>query len=458
MVSVKQILFIFFFISLAGYLIGLSFQIWAVLIFLYLIISIINIKNSFSSRLPLGELVVLSFFIENVLAVTLIEILNGENLNVGDGYYISVPIMEYLPFAFVTIQSFLIGYYSVAVPGQQWISFINSINKKIEKKELFYLLIIGLGGPLLSLLSISYLNFVSYTLTSFFLCGLIGLMLYTRKITNLYFLGGLALNIMVVIRSGMFGNMVYFLLYSCVMLAMLITSSGKKINWYLTLSAFVVGVLFMAYLQNIKSDYRTQAWQGEGGDEAFINTISENASSADPTEKEFYLPILYRINQGWLVSEVMKKVPVYEPYANGETIITSLVGAITPRALNPDKEEAGGRAKIARFTDKVLVGSTSMNIGILGETYANFGFYGSFVFLFLYGLIVAKFEKYLLNYSVKEPMILVFFPVFFRVLFGSGTDFLMVINTITKAYIIIYFILILLRRTRSPQSTLHSAY
>jgi hypothetical protein len=208
----------------------------------------------------------------------------------------------------------------------------------------------------------------------------------------------------------------------------------------------VLGFYGVAMLQNVKSAYRVRTWQtlGDGGSEAFYNTIKTTSSSTNPLDKNFYLPILYRLNQGYLVSAVMQKVPNQEPYAGGETLTRTMIDAVVPRVINPEKEEVGGREKIKRFTNIILVGSTSMNIGILGESYANFGFAAIF-FLLIYGIIIAAFESAILRFSLKKPMILVMFPIFFAVLFGSGTDFLMVLNTIVKSSIFIIVLLSVLQ-------------
>lgn len=451
----KPIFAIFFFVSFFAYLLEASFQFWMILIFGYLVLTLINIKNALAFKFPLGELMTLAFFIDNVFAVSLLQVINGDELVVGRGYFLAIPIMEYLPFAFIAIQSFLLGYYAIKVPGKLWVQFVENLPTNVSKRDIYIVLLFGLGGPLLRLTNISSLNYVSYTLTFFFTCGLIGLVIYTRSVKSFYFIGGLALNIFTTIKSAMFAALIYFVIYSAVMFGVIRTSSGKKVNYIVVLSAFLLGALFLSYLQNIKSDYRAIAWRSstESGDD-FFDVVDDNVSSSNILVKEFYLPILYRMNQGYQVSSVMKKVPSREPFANGETIWNTITGALTPRLFNPEKEEAGGRAKISRFTDIILVGGTSMNIGILGETYANFGIFGSFIFLFLYGITVAYFERFLLNYSLKVPMILLFFPIFFRVLFGSGTDYLMVVNSIAKASIIIFGFLYILKKNRKEPSPL----
>jgi hypothetical protein len=93
-----------------------------------------------------------------------------------------------------------------------------------------------------------------------------------------------------------------------------------------------------------------------------------------------------------------------------------------------------------------------MNIGLLGESYANFGKYGSILFLFFYGLLIGLFEKNIMNYSLKNPVILVFFPIFFQSMVGSGSDFLMVFNGILKSLILIFGMIILFNWQKKQQT------
>ncbi len=211
----------------------------------------------------------------------------------------------------------------------------------------------------------------------------------------------------------------------------------------------VLGIWALALLQNIKGDYRQRVWGGssQASSTSFLGSLQKGITSASFVDKEFYLPLLYRLNQGYIVSAVMEKVPAYEPYAGGSTLATAVRDAFVPRMLNENKEEAGGRQKIPRFTNLVLVGSTSMNIGILGETYANFGKNFGILFLLFYGLLIGLFEKSILSYSLKKPIILVLFPIFFEILVGSGSDFLMAFNSIVKSLMFIIPLLYFFERT-----------
>ena len=440
----KQIFFFLFITSFIAYLLDVDINIWLILIVIFLVISIINIKNSFQYKFPFGEFISLIFFLDNTLAISLLYFLNGKELHTGDFMYTQVEILQYLPFSFLASQALIIGYITIKqAPGTPWINFVKNFDKLINRNTLRTLIIIGSFGIFLQAFKLS--PFLAFLLTSFFNCGLIGFALYTKKPTNIYILVGLAVSIFSASRSGMFGNLVYFIVYYLMLYIISLSASGKKINWIKTISFGIVGFYFLALLQNIKTDYRTKIWASKEQitTQSFYNTVNTNFDSKSPINVDFYMPLIFRLNQGYLVTAVMHKVPSQEPFADGNTITTSVIDAFVPRFLNPEKEEAGGRQKIKRFTNINLVGETSMNIGLLGESYANFGKVGSILFIFIYGLLIGLFEKNIMIFSLKNPVILVFFPIFFQFLVGSGSDFLMVFNGIVKSSILIFAIILI---------------
>lgn len=440
--TIKKLIRLLFVISLLSVLLKASFSIWIALIIVYFVLSIINLKNVFQQKFPLGEFVSLIFFIENTFALTLLYLIKGKELTIGSNYYSMIEIEEYLPFSFLAAQCLLIGYFFIDIAKEPWQNFVRNFNSIVRKDEVIQLLLLGLAGTFIASLNISSIAYISYILTNFFSCALIGLALYYKKPANIYVLAGFAWNLFATIRGGMFGSLIFFVVYY---LLLYMLQKEKKVKWVQIIPIGLIGIWLIALLQIVKGDYRDAVWTGEeeANTENFSNVVYENASLKSVTDIDFYIPVLFRLNQGFLVSAVMQKVPSREPFANGSTIISAVVNAFVPRFLNPNKEEAGGRDKIPRFTNLTLVGSTSMNIGLLGEAYANFRKVGGVLFIMLYGCIIGIFEKKILAFSSTQPIILVLFPIYFQMLIGSGTDFLSVFNAIVKSTmflaVVIYF-------------------
>jgi hypothetical protein len=157
-----------------------------------------------------------------------------------------------------------------------------------------------------------------------------------------------------------------------------------------------------------------------------------NPSSMFQKQKLFYSAV--RMNQGWLIGMTMDRVPRRFEYAYGETIAISVAAAFVPRILWPDKPEAGGKYNLKRFWGYNIVGF-SMNIGPIGEAYANFGVTGGIIFMFFYGLFFNAILTYLLKWSEKRSSILCWIPFLFFYAVVVETDILTTVGSIVTSLI-----------------------
>lgn len=429
-----------------------SFDFWATYTITFFIFLLVQLRNSILKGFPLAEIITISYLVQNSLAIVVLQILDGQNYVVGDDYYLMVPINQYLPFSVISISFFYLGTKSVSLPNERWYEFVITLTSKMKLKEVYFLLAIGVLGLVSKPIVPASFQYVSTVLAQIFPAALLTYTFYSKKIFNIYFLIGLIFEIYAVIEGGMFGSFIYFIIYYGLLFLMLLSIKGYKIPYAYAFMAAFVGILLFATLQNIKIDYRKKIWDTESINNAidndnkseFFKSISL-VFSGEVFSKDYYIPLVTRLNQGWLVSAVMEKVPAEEPFAKGETLITSARDAFVPRYFMPDKEEAGGRAKIKRFTNKPLVGFTSMNIGLLGESYANFGTVFGSLFFLLWGCFLSNFERKILNASKKHPLFLIAFTIYFGVFITSESDFLYILNTITKATLVLILINYLLR-------------
>ena len=110
-----------------------------------------------------------------------------------------------------------------------------------------------------------------------------------------------------------------------------------------------------------------------------------------------------RANQGWIIAHVESWVPIREPYADGETVGAALRSALAPRVLDPEKYVAGG-TYFERFTGLPLPRSTSMNLSIAGEMYANFGPVGGVFGVFVFGLLVGGLVRGFAALARRSPL------------------------------------------------------
>jgi len=222
------------------------------------------------------------------------------------------------------------------------------------------------------------------------------------------------LSILAIASSGMFGELVWWSLIIATYV-MIFT----KWNFIKKLSLIFIGLFAIFLLQSIKNEYRRLTWSKTARQTPGISLLAETSFNAVWNIGEAnieYAPrlILYRMNQAYIVSRVMKYVPDKEPFAKGETVFVAMAASFVPRFLWPDKPMSGGHENMMRFAKFDPHESTSYDIGQIGDAWANFGFYGGIIFLFLYGAFNAWTLKVIFNLSqTKFPSLILWAPIIF---------------------------------------------
>jgi hypothetical protein len=134
------------------------------------------------------------------------------------------------------------------------------------------------------------------------------------------------------------------------------------------------------------------------------NTMAQNASEAELAyEGSGFKANVTRLNQGWIIARVLYWVPVREPFANGETISAAVRATILPRVLDPGKLRLGGQTYFERFTGMALHG-TSMDLSVAGEMYANYGYWGGLLGVFVFGLLIGAVYRAFLRLGERSRL------------------------------------------------------
>jgi hypothetical protein len=242
--------------------------------------------------------------------------------------------------------------------------------------------------------------------------------------------GVIALMLSQSLVTGMFGEMVYMAACSLPLILLL----DKKRSFRTKLFFTVAGIFIVLLIQSVKSEYRRRAWIDNAGADPiyFAQLIGEKVldleSALDPNSL-FFMSV--RLNQGWLVAVTMKRVPDRFPFAYGETILNSVEASIVPRFLWPDKPKAGGAENLRRFWGYKIIGY-SMNIGPLGEAYANFDVFGGIIWMFFYGLFFNFMLYGILKFAEKRPTIVLWLPFLFYYAISVETDCLTTMGSLIK--------------------------
>jgi len=300
-----------------------------------------------------------------------------------------------------------------------------------------YLIAIGLASGLLDFLAPDSLKQVFFFMAHLTYVGVFYVIYSPYKHKNLIVPGVFVLMIGQTIVEGMFGEFIYLLACSLTLIVL-----GKKLSFGLKLGFACLGIFLIILLQSIKMDYRKRNWlEGEGADPVYFgrligSKISDVNLLLDP-DNLFFTSV--RMNQGWLVAVTMKRVPTRYSFSYGETIAQSVAATIVPRFIWPDKPDVGGKANLRRFWGFNLTGY-SMNLGPLGEGYANFDVAGGIVYLFFYGLFFNFMMASIVKFSEKQPTIILWLPFLFFYSISVETDLLTTMGALVKGLIFTWII------------------
>ncbi|WP_298780290.1 hypothetical protein [uncultured Polaribacter sp.] len=203
--------------------------------------------------------------------------------------------------------------------------------------------------------------------------------------------------------------------------------------------------------QGIKNDYRQDTWQSSV-DQSFmtkVNLLSNlfNYNSfvslfdTNFFQNDSILGMMSRLNQGWQTSMVMKHVPDNVDFAYGMEFVSDIEAVIVPRFLSPNKRKVNDYERFNYYTGYGLRKGTSMSVGIFGDFYLNFGYFGSFFALFIFGNLVSRLLLFFYKkFILRNHIYLIWIPYFFSYLIRPGNEFFMVLNHLVKALIIFYII------------------
>ncbi len=265
-----------------------------------------------------------------------------------------------------------------------------------------------------------------------------GLYIFFARDKNRYFFlaAMFLLPIVKSIRYGMFGELMFWGIFLVLMLLI-----RYKVSLILKVGVLAAGVLLIIFIQSIKYELRIRTWYDENttGLEARFDVFKEllvsRIAHPDTLISDYAMSaVLDRTNQGMLTGMAIRYVPVFEPYAKGETIFLATFASFVPRAVWPDKPILNGHENMRRFTGFTPFETTAMDIGQLGDAYVNFGSYGGAVFMFFYGLFYAFVLAMLFKLSESwSPAALLWIPLFFAGCIQVETSVLQTFNHLIKS-------------------------
>jgi hypothetical protein len=217
-----------------------------------------------------------------------------------------------------------------------------------------------------------------------------------------------------------------------------------KFSFWLRASFILIAMPLLIIVQSVKKEYREATWvnQRETGIDLLTELAVQKKESSEPFfQSEGVVRTVGRLTQGWHLALTLQHVPKKQPLVNGEEIYTDIISSILPRIFFTDKKTVGSQDKFYKYTGHKLWGSTSMTIGLLGDFYINFGWWGSIIMLFFFGALLAKLLHYfIVRYVLPDPIHIVWIPFMMSYLIRANNDFYMVFNCIVKGFLIFLFV------------------
>jgi hypothetical protein len=362
-------------------------------------------------RYLFGTFMCLQFLIGPTLAY------NGLDQYQYHVYRMQIPEADYFAYAIPAILSFILGLHINAGNYRGEIVNEEGVIRFVKRNPRIPYLFIAIGfvASMVAGFFASEVAFVFYVLGSFKFIGLFMLVFAEKKMKT----GPLILVIGSIVASslgdGMFHDLLTWILFVGSVYAVKY-KFGNNLK-FISCAGFI---LLAVTIQQLKSGYRAAEASSVDSQnfaetmETFADTYNSETQNGHSIYSFASLaPGLVRINQGFIITNVMKTVPNKVPYSNGEEMGQVLEAAILPRIIAPNKLQAGDRLLFEKYTGMHLRIGTSMGLGSLGDAYVNFGASGGCVFMFLLGLCYSLVLNYFNKRSATQPVLILFLPLIF---------------------------------------------
>lgn len=423
-------------------LIYFNLFIWTAVGLSFFVFTAVRFFNNVGNTIDIRDLIILLPVIQWIVGPWLSYRFSTDDIF----YYMIIEESQYMSFVVPATLTFNIGLYlSFSRKNNNLNHTLSNIQYFISKHKQLYIafIIIGITANLLISIMPPSLIFFVFLIGNLQYVGLFMLQQNkSSKNKNFIFIGVIIIMTILALSRGMFQSLLLWFTFLFIIVSFINKTSIFKKS-IIIISIFIVGV----FIQSVKSEYRSIIWSEDESNETISETdvFSEliinrlNRTELLTSDKNIN-NLIARINQGWIIARVMNYTPIYEPFANGETIIDAISASLVPRFLVEDKKVAGGKENFTRFTGRGLVGGTSMNLSIIGEVYANFGVTGAILFMFVFGLFLNKFYVFIMGKLKIHPMLLFFIPLIFFQVVKAETDFGMVLNYLVKASVFVALI------------------
>ncbi len=364
---------------------------------------------------------------------------NGLDQYQRDFYRMQIPEFDYFSYAIPCVVCFITGLHITAwnLKGE----FINKqkiINFVYQNNTLPYIFVgIGFVASVLAPFFNSELQFVFYLFSSFKFIGAFLIILGNKQLKPVFLILVYGSILATSLQQAMFHDLLIWVIFLGGVFAIRYRPS---IN---IKAAFAAGFILLAVvIQQLKGNYRKATWQeGQaGGIETFNNAYQQSKDESLFSTANLGASNI-RINQGFIITNIMQTVPDKVPFENGAEMMKIVEAAILPRILAPDKLNAGDRTIFTKYTHIALMPGTSMGLSSIGDAYINFGELGGVIFMFFYGLLFSEILNAFYKNSFTYPVLILFTPLVFYYAIRPDCELQTILGHLVKSCFLIFVLI-----------------
>jgi hypothetical protein len=391
--------------------------------------------HSFGSVIPvrylLGAFMCLQMFVGPALAY------NGLDQYQHGFLKMQIPEEQYFLYVIPAVICFIVGLHIRAGMLEGEVVDQEKIKQFVKENLKLPYVFIGIGfvSSFVSGLFGAELGFVFTLLASFKFIGTFLIILSGTKLRPFF----LFLVYGSVIASSLGNAMFHDLLTWLVFLGSVLAIKYKPSVQLKTIVAFGF-ILLATAIQMVKGDYREATWKG--GEVAGLETLQKTVEESKTKSGFFSIEKLgssnVRINQGFIITNIMSNIPARVPFAKGEELAQILEAAIMPRILAPNKLNAGDRAFFMKYSGMPLAKGTSMGLSSIGDAYINFGVVGGAIFMLLYGMFFSEVLKAFKYFSSDYPILMLFTAMVFYFPIRPDCELQTILGHVIKSCFLIF--------------------
>lgn len=402
-------------------------------------------------RYLLGSFMCLQMFLGPTLAY------NGLDKFQRGYMRMQIPYTDYFMYVIPAVLLFIVGLHIRAGMLEGEYVDEEKVKKFVEKEPSIPYIFVGIGfvSSIVATFFRSEFGFVFYLLSGFKFIGTFMIILGTQRIRPFI----LVLVYGSVIASSISSAMFHDFLTWVIFLGAVFAYKYKPTVGVKAVFAFAF-IILAIFIQMIKGDYREATWrEGEqAGLETLQKTIEEGQEKNSLINYEKLASSNVRINQGYIITNIMRNIPANEPFANGKELMQILEAAFMPRILAPNKLNSGDREFFIKYSGMPIAKGTSMGLSSVGDAYINFGVFGGAVFMFFYGLFFNEVLRAFKRLSNYYPVLILFTALVFYYPIRPDCELQTILGHLIKSCFLIFVIMqVWVHKFRDDKPTLSTS-